>query len=420
MTIVRKTCVFAISVWMLTSAPSSMQAVYAATQNTVFNWTEIPQNQDVPITSAVFDRGGYQLHDTAGETIAIPYSGNSLCALKFARSNTGSMYLVNEGGCSPVLYVPAHGDLQSATVPNARWYPFNQGYDPPYPVYMSIAPSMQYYDRMGWYPGMCCYGGYESNNYIGVDASFGVDIGMIFLIGGHHYDGWGSYYSYYGNHGTNYHMSYYNQQVYGWAGHPSPGRSFTGGERMWAHRTMSGGGGQSYRAVVGFSAARSIRDMSHSFRGTAVRAIGFHSTGARVFRGAEPAFGGKAIRSAWHESSGTREVRTAGHVQGHKSVRTIEHNYGERSFRGSSHSGSGHQASYGGGRSSGGGERRSNEGQPRPASFGGGGHQSFGGGGGGGHQSFGGGGGHQSFGGGGHQSGGGGHQSGGGGDKHRR
>jgi hypothetical protein len=391
-------------------------------------WNQVPQNQDVPITRAVFDRGGYQLHDNAGETIVVPDAQNNQCPLKFARSTNGRMYLVNEG-CSPVLYMPADGDLQNGTVPRARWYPFVHGYNPSHPVYMSVAPSVESYDHMGWYPGMACYGGYECDNYNDPDVSFGDDIGLIFVIGGHDYNGWGPYYSYYGHHRTNYHTAYYNPQVYGWAGRPRSANAFASGQRMWAHHTMYSGASQ-HRTMAAVSGARVFRGASPAFRGKSVRAIGHDASHARVFRGASPAFRGKTVRFA--HSSGTRTFRTAAsHSFRGTTARTVEHrSTSARSYRSAGRSAdrSAHTAEY-----------RTRTQSPRsyshPASnerqFGGG-HQSGGGrsdSGGGGHQSgggrqFGGGGGHQS-GGRGLWGGGGGHESGGrgpsgGGDDRRR
>jgi hypothetical protein len=461
-----KTSIAVASLWMLTAAPSTLRIANGATPDSVYNWNEVPQNQDVPITSAVFDRGGYQLHDTAGETIVVPYKPNSLCALKFARSNTGSMYLVNEG-CSPVLYVPPHGDLKDADVPNARWSPFSQGYDPTHPVYMAVAPSLQSYNNMGWYPGMDAEGGYESDNDDG-GPSFGTDIGLTFVIGGQDYDGWSPYQAYYGRHPTQYRMAYYDQPVYGWAGRPMAGRSFVGDRRMWAHRSVAGD--RQFRAVAVVSIAGMVHNarimhnvrlmhdnrmmhderlmhndremhnvsmmhdermmhndremhnvsmmhnerMMHNDR-MALRAKTFRP----IDRQAERA---KAMRTVAH-ASGPRTMRTAIHSTRAATVRTMAHrSSNERDTRtaGRAVDRTSHTQSFRGAGRPSGGQRRSGGGQ-RQASFGGqhrdsGGRQS----GGGGHQSsFGGGrpsggGGHQaSFGG--HQSGGGGHPSGGGG-----
>jgi hypothetical protein len=346
---------FAAAVGMLTAPPFGMQAAYGADQNTVFAWNEIPQNQEVPIASAAFDRGGYQLQDAAGETIAIPYAQGSLCALKFALSTQGGgMYLVNEGRC-PVLYMPANGCLENATVPDAYWYPFSHGYAPSEPVYLCVAPSWESYDEMAWYPGMRCYGGYESDNYIGSGAFFSVDVGLLFVIGGHNYNGWSSYGAYAGRHATNYHMAYSNQQVYGWAGRPIAGRSFQGGGRIWAHRTISGG--QAHPAGV-VSGAREFRGAG-PVQGQTVRGAESGST-ERVFRGAGPGIGGNSVRTSTGSpatrsyqnttvrSSSPDTFRSARPSGGSSSFHGVTNNSAARSSRGSSGPSGGGRPSVGG------------------------------------------------------------------------
>jgi len=231
------------AMWLVVAAPSNVRAVYAQSQDNVYSWSEVPQSQHIPITRALFDRGGYQLYDQEGEIIAIPFTSNSLSVMKFKRSRTGDMYMVNRGDY-PVLYVPENGYLENATVSGAYWYPFAHGYNPPHPVYMSFAPSFADYDSMGWYPGMACYGGYYSNDYIGAGAVFGLAVGLSFLIGGHNYNGWQPYYSYWHGHPTNYRTGWHNRQVYGWAGRPGGGRVFGGGGHQFGGGGHQFGGGQ--------------------------------------------------------------------------------------------------------------------------------------------------------------------------------
>ena len=76
-----------------------------AVPDSTFQWTEVPQNQKVPLTRAVFDQNGYQLFDTAGETVLVPFTNNNLYVMKFAPSDDGTLYLINQGD-TPVLYVP--------------------------------------------------------------------------------------------------------------------------------------------------------------------------------------------------------------------------------------------------------------------------------------------------------------------------
>ncbi|MDQ2799532.1 MAG: hypothetical protein M3Y13_07820, partial [Armatimonadota bacterium] len=83
--------------------------------DTVFKWSEVPENQQVPIRRAVFDRGGYQLYDNAGETIVIPFTNQNLYVMKFALSTDGTTYFVNDGDV-PVPYMPQDAYLENASV----------------------------------------------------------------------------------------------------------------------------------------------------------------------------------------------------------------------------------------------------------------------------------------------------------------
>ena len=107
------------------SAYSQDASAVSGAQDSVFNWSEVPQNQQVPITRGVFDKGGYQLYDTQGETIIVPFTNQNLYVMKFGQSDDGSMYFVNENGV-PVLYVPQDGYLENASASGARWYPFSK------------------------------------------------------------------------------------------------------------------------------------------------------------------------------------------------------------------------------------------------------------------------------------------------------
>ena len=62
-----------------------------------YPWTEVPAGQQVPITRAVFDQGGYQLFAGSGETIIVPFVNQNMYVMKFGRSSTGGMYFVNDG-----------------------------------------------------------------------------------------------------------------------------------------------------------------------------------------------------------------------------------------------------------------------------------------------------------------------------------
>ncbi len=134
-------------------------AAYSSSASNVFGWQEVPAEQQVPIERAVFDHGGYQLYDSVGETIVVPFSNNNLYVMKFGVSQTGSMYFVNSGD-APILYLPENGYLQNATCSGGRWYPFTERWHPATPVYLGCAPSWSAYTSIGWYPGMYCHGGY--------------------------------------------------------------------------------------------------------------------------------------------------------------------------------------------------------------------------------------------------------------------
>ena len=90
-----------------------------ASADSVFNWQEVPASQQVPLLRATFDQGGYQLYDTAGETILVPFADQNLYVMKFAPSSTGTLYFENAGGY-PVLYVPTGGYIENAGVPGAH------------------------------------------------------------------------------------------------------------------------------------------------------------------------------------------------------------------------------------------------------------------------------------------------------------
>ena len=165
----------------------------------VFPWNQVPLNQQVPITRAVFDQGGYQLYDNTGDTIAIPFANQNMYVLKFGQSANGSTYFVNDGN-APTLYVPSGGYLENAAAQGAKWYPFSQGFQYTQPVYLGIAPTWNDYVGMGWYPGMSYYGGYWG---LHPGMAFSPMAGLYFNIGGTPYYGWNSYQSYYGGHPYN-------------------------------------------------------------------------------------------------------------------------------------------------------------------------------------------------------------------------
>ena len=169
-----------------------LPGIARADNSNVFDWTDVPQNQVVPVERAAFDAGGYQIYDTTGDTIVVPFTNNNLYVMQFAPSGDGTMHFVNSDGNVPILYVPDGGYLENANVSGARWYPFSPGFHEDHPVFLGIAPSWDAYVAMGWYPGMYSWGGYWDHDGIFVATS-----GLFFEIGGARYDGWGGYRHYY-------------------------------------------------------------------------------------------------------------------------------------------------------------------------------------------------------------------------------
>lgn len=201
--------------------------------DTVFLWSDVPSGQEVTVTRAVFDRGGYQLYDDVGETIIVPFSNNNLYVMKFGVSDNGHMYFVDDNG-TPILFVPRNGYLENATVNGARWYPFTQDFQPAEPVYLGVAPSWHSYVTMGWYPDMYYTGGYWCHDpYLSggiFEPSFGLDI----VIGDNHFHSWTPYHDYYYYNPAPYRVGWYNRDRYSWAEQPHQDRQFWGGGNNWS------------------------------------------------------------------------------------------------------------------------------------------------------------------------------------------
>src|SRR2546422_9534954 len=47
-------------------------------QNNIYNWQDVPVNQQVPVNRAAFDQGGYQIYAASGETIVVPFVNQNL------------------------------------------------------------------------------------------------------------------------------------------------------------------------------------------------------------------------------------------------------------------------------------------------------------------------------------------------------
>ena len=201
--------------------------------DTVFLWSDVPNGQEVTITRAVFDRGGYQLYDDVGETIVVPFSNNNLYVMKFGVSDNGHMYFVDDNG-TPILFVPRNGYLENATVSGARWYPFTQDFHPTEPVYLGVAPSWNSYVTMGWYPDMYYSGGYWCNDPYLRGGIFEPSYGLEIVIGNNHFRGWTPYHDYYYYNPAPYRVGWYNRDHYSWATQPHRDRQFWGGGDHWS------------------------------------------------------------------------------------------------------------------------------------------------------------------------------------------
>ena len=370
-----------------------------ASQSSVFNWAEIPQDQRVPVTRVAFDQGGYQIYDTVGETIVVPFANKNLYVMKFAVSPDDTMFFENTGG-APVLYVPQNGYLENATVPGAKWYPFSEKFHPAEPVFLGIAPSYPVFVGLGWYPHTALYGGYYCHTSFVEGGVFLPSIGLSFFIGGHPYYGYSGYRDYVFAHPAPYHIGYFNRDVYHFAGRPiGPDHAFYGG----GHGGYDGHSFGGYRGgdrgpVGGFhgdhqafgSGSRSFGDGAHTFRGAGTFNGGSHSySGDRSYSSGHSFSGGgdptryahRTFQGAGHSysggdtggrsySSGNVGGRSygGGNAGGHsdggsrsyssgRSSSNDRSGGGSRSYSGGGHSDNGGSHSDGGGRSYGGGGR---------------------------------------------------------------
>lgn len=304
-----------------------------------YNWTEVPVNQQVPVTRAVFDQGGYQLYSPQG-TIVVPFTNQNLYVMKFGQSQNGGMSFVNSGQY-PTLFLPPGAGLDNAVQPGARWYPFPQNYAYTQPVYVGLAPSWSAFSGMGWYPGMSYYGGYWGANPYG----FAPMVGLHFLIGGSPYYGWNSYHSYYNSHPGYTPMRVVNRTVYNQAARTSFNRNTFG-------RGAAGGSGSFGRRPFG-SAGTSFGGRPSGFGGS-------FGGGRRSFPVSGGSFGGSpAPSSPSRPAFGGGGSFGGGGFSGSRP--SSGGSFGGGGFSGSRPSFGGGGGSFGGGRSSfggGGGRRR--------------------------------------------------------------
>ena len=298
--------------------PVSAPPPVAQSNGEVYQWQDVPKGQEIAITRAVFDQGGYQLYASTGETIVVPFANQNMYVMKFGKSQNGGMYFVNDGS-TPTLYVPNGAGLENAAAQGAKWYPFPQNYNYTRPVYMGLAPTWSDYVAMSWYPGMLYYGGYFGYRPWVPGLMYSPMVGLNINIGGRPYYGWNSYTTYYrsnpiGRVGWSSRPSYNYNSVGRRTGSSSFGSasgsrgsfgsaagrsSFGGGARTSGGSFGSSstrapfGGGSSSAPSSGFGASRTGRTGSF---GSSTPASGFGSTRAP--------FGGGASSSGSTRSSG--------------------------------------------------------------------------------------------------------------------
>lgn len=212
------------------ASPADLQDVAppdASGMARVFPFTDVPANQHVPLIRAVFDQGGYQLFDTAGETIVVPFADRNLYVMKFAVSPNDAMYFVNDDG-TPILYVPRNGYLENATVPGAKWYPFSETFHPTSPVFLGIAPSYTEFVDTNWYPETALYGGYYGARPFATGGLFVPSPGLTLYFGTRPYYSWRDYRQYVIVPLSPYRFGYANRPIYSVGSRPRNGQIFLG------------------------------------------------------------------------------------------------------------------------------------------------------------------------------------------------
>ncbi len=339
-----------------------------AGQGGVYNWQDVPAGQQVFITQAQFDQGGYQLVTDSGDTIVVPFVNQNLYVMRFGRAN-GQTYFVNDNGVPTLFLTPGTG-LANAN-PNAngaRWYPLPDNYNYTRPVYVGLAPSWNDYTNMGWYPGMMMYGGLYGYNPYHTSWMPGFNI----FIGGSRYNSWGGYHSYYVGHPGYYRPTVvynnYNTRSRGSGSYRYTGS--TGSFRTGATGSYRPNGGGSFSRPSGtfnsgtsggFGAARpggSYRPSgttSGTFNPGGYRPSGTFNNGGGTFGGARPS-GGTGTFGGSRPSGGSFGGGSSGYSA---PSRPSGGNFGGGFSRPSGGSSGG--GSFGGGRSSGsfgGGRRR--------------------------------------------------------------
>jgi hypothetical protein len=236
-------------------APPVDQANVPTDTSSVFQWSEVPQNQKVPLTRMVFDKSGYQLYDTVGETILVPFKDDNLYVMKFAVSPDGTTYFVNDGTC-PILFLPRDGYLVNQAADGARWYPFTDGFAPSTPVFLGCARSWDDFCDIAWYPGMAIYGGFWCGGpRFAFDALIPCD-GFFISIGFDNFPTWDAFGFYVRHHPHFANVGFFPHDFRGFDGHRGGFVDFHGGEGWIGQHIDRGFYGDShnrvFRGVEGF------------------------------------------------------------------------------------------------------------------------------------------------------------------------
>ncbi len=313
------------------AAPPGAMAANAPADG-VFQWQDVPANQEVPIIRATFDQGGYQIFAQSGETIVVPFVNNNLYVMKFGRTS-GQSYFRNENGV-PTLYLRPGEGLENAAAQGARWYPIPQDYAYSQPMYVSLAPTWNDYVGMGWYPGMTYYGGMWGYSPY---SHFAWMPGWYINVGGRRYNEYHSYYNYYrstpGYVRTGVYYHNYN------APRSVVGRTFgsSGTTGSFGSRRTGGTFGNSTGSTGSFGSGRTSGGYNSGF-------------GSRPSTSTGSFGSGRSTGSMSSSPSTFGSGRTGGSFSGGSSGISNTPRSGSSSFGGGRTSGS---SSFGGGRSSG-------------------------------------------------------------------
>ncbi len=172
--------------------PPAAAANPAPRRKAAVSWNAVTPGTPVPLSRANFDNGGYQLFDTAGGSIRVPFANNDVHVMKFAVSPDNTTFFVNDG-TAPVLHIPRDICLYNTAVPGARWYPFSARFSPVRPVFFGIAPSYSEYVQIGWLPNTITYGGFYGTMSYTDGGVFRATTGLTFYVGTQSFGGWSPY-----------------------------------------------------------------------------------------------------------------------------------------------------------------------------------------------------------------------------------